>query len=63
MSIKEPFISDIIKILSDDVDYESQLQSLKLYILANKDYFKQFINGADVTWLTKVIYSLIKNKH
>tara|TARA_R100001460_G_scaffold99467_2_gene142727 strand:+ start:8 stop:199 length:192 start_codon:yes stop_codon:yes gene_type:complete len=63
MSIKEPFISDIIKILSDDVDYESQLQSLKLYILDNKDYFKQFINGADVTWLTKVIYSLIKNKH
>ena len=63
MSIKEPFISDIIKILSDDVDYESQLQSLKLYILENKDYFKQFINGADVTWLTKVIYSLIKNKH
>jgi len=63
MSIKEPFISDIIKILSDDADYESQLQSLKLYILENKDYFKQFINGADVTWLTKVIYSLIKNKH
>lgn len=63
MKISEPFKSDIIKIIESNKDSESLIQSLKLYILSNKNYFKELMPGYDVAWLAKEIHrQVIKNR-